>query len=317
MRVLQECETDASFGKPPSQRTLAELLESGIVIVDKPCGPSSHEVTAFVGKILGTKKSGHAGTLDPNVSGVLPVALGRATRVLQYIGVERKKYVCIIRFAKDIPFEKASTVLQSFVGTIVQTPPKMSAVKKVARQRSIYALGALEMKGRDLLFEVECESGTYIRTLCVDAGKKVGGARMLELRRISVGGIAEGSAHTLQEISDAAYFAKETEDETEVRAMVQPIENLLAIPKISIKDSAVEAICAGAPLNAPGVCAIDGKFEQGASVAIMTLKGELGAIAKAAAASARIAGMQGGKVASVERVFMQRGTYPIGWKQRG
>lgn len=313
MPMMQGCATDSSYGKPPGERTLSELLESGIVIADKPCGPSSHEVASFVCRMLGARKSGHAGTLDPNVSGVLPVALGRATRVLPFIGVERKKYVCIIRFAEKISFEKASGILLSFVGTITQTPPKMSAVRKVARKRDIYALKTLEMNGRDLLFLVECESGTYIRTLCADAGRKCGGARMLELRRISVGGIGEEKAHTLQEISDAAYFAKEKWDEAELRKMLLPVENFIAIPKISIRDSAVEAVCAGAPLNVPGVCAIEGEFLQGAHVAIMSLKGELVAVAKAAVASSEIVGMKSGKVASVERVFMQRGTYPKGW----
>ena len=191
----------------PAQ-TLDELLNCSFVIVDKPQGPSSHEVAAWVRKILGVEKSGHSGTLDPNVSGVLPVGIGKATRLLPYLTTKDKRYVCLMKTGRELPAQEVSALFKRFTGTITQTPPKMSAVRKVARKRKVYYIKPLEIQSTKVLFEVHCEAGTYIRVLVSDFAEFTSGAEMLELRRTSVGSIPESKCRRLQQISDAMWFAR-------------------------------------------------------------------------------------------------------------
>jgi len=239
-------------------QTLDELLNCSFVVVDKPRGPSSHEVAAYARKILAVEKSGHSGTLDPNVSGVLPVGLGKATRLLPYVTTKDKKYVCLMKTKRELPESEIISLFKRFTGTITQTPPKMSAVAKKPRKRKVYYINALEIKPKKVLFEVHCEAGTYVRVIVSEFGRFCGGAEMLELRRISVGHITEAAAHSLQEISDAMWLARERRDESAIRNILVPASEALSLRKMVLQDSAVEAVCAGSPLYAPGVSSCDG-----------------------------------------------------------
>ncbi len=280
------------------------------MIVDKPRGPSSHEVAALVRRLLGVPKSGHSGTLDPQVSGVLPVGLGKATKLLPFVTTKDKRYVCLMGTGKEMNENEILALFKRFTGTITQTPPKMSAVAKRPRKRKVYYINLIQMRATKVLFEVHCEAGTYIRVLVSEFGRFCGGAKMLELRRISVGGIPEAKAHTLQEISDAIWLAREKRDESAIRKLLILASEALSLPRIVLQDSAVEAVCAGSPLYAPGVSSYDGGILEEAFVALMTRKEELIGVGRAKASSEN---MKTGTAAVPETIVMKRGTYPKEW----
>ena len=315
MSMITKCyeKTDPRYGKAPEERTLAELLERGIVIVDKPPGPASHEVTSWVKKALGSRKAGHSGTLDPNVSGVLPVGLGKSTRILPFITQKGKEYVGIISFRRHVPEDEVRKLFVKFTGEIEQMPPLQSAVRRRLRKRKVYYINPLQFKGKRALFTVGCEAGTYIRTLCEDIGKNCGGALMLELRRTKVGGIGEERCVTMQGIADAAWLWKNKGEERASRAILKPIESAVELERIVLRDSAVDAVCAGATLNLPGIAAASEKIRPGDNVALFTQKGELVAVAKALMGSAEIASQKKGAVARPIATIMERGTYPKCW----
>ena len=144
-------------------------------------------------------------------------------------------------------------MLAGFVGTITQTPPKISAVRKVPRRRTVHYLRVLETGGHFALFESKVDAGTYMRTICTEAGKKIGGARMEELRRVAVGSIPESQCHTMQDLIDAVWLWKNKEDESVLRKMLIPVDSLISFQKVIVKNDAARAICHGAQLALPGI----------------------------------------------------------------
>jgi H/ACA ribonucleoprotein complex subunit 4 len=308
--------TNAHYGKAPAQRTVRELLNNGFINLDKPAGPTSHQVVAWVKEIVEIEKAGHGGTLDPAVTGVLPVALGDAARALQVLLVAGKEYVALMKLHKQVEEKNIRDVCNSFVGKISQMPPLRSAVKRVRRTREVYYLEILEIHGTEVLFRVGCEAGTYIRTLCVDIGKKLGcGAQLMELRRTRVGNITEDSAVSLQDLKDAYIFWKEDGDKTELHRTILSMERLLeVVPKIVVRDSAVDALCHGANLAIPGVVEID-DMTVGEIAAVLSLKGEGVALVKIEMPSVQVIEKDTGICATLERVLMNKGTYPSIWKK--
>ena len=309
--------TNAHYGKAPGERTVRELLNNGFINLDKPAGPTSHQVVAWIKEILEIEKAGHGGTLDPAVTGVLPVALGDAARALQVLLVAGKEYVALMKIHKNVEEKKIREVCKNFIGEISQMPPLRSAVKRVQRTREVYYLNILEVHNTEVLFRVGCEAGTYIRTLCVDIGKKLGcGAQLADLRRIRVGTITEDTAITLQDLKDAFIFWKEDGDDTELRKTILTMEQLLEIvPKIVVRDSAVDALCHGANLAMPGVVEIDDEIKKGDIAAVLSLKGEGIALVKMELSSQEVIEKDTGICASLERVLMNKGTYPSIWKK--
>ncbi len=309
--------TNAHYGKAPAKRTVRELLNNGFINLDKPAGPTSHQVVAWVKEILEIEKAGHGGTLDPAVTGVLPTALGDAARALQVILVAGKEYVALMKLHKEVEEKKIREVCKGFVGEISQMPPLRSAVKRVRRTREIYYLEILEIQRTEVLFRVGCEAGTYIRTLCVDIGKKLGcGAQLVELRRTRVGNITEDSAVTLQDLKDAYIFWKEDGDDEELRKTILSMERLLeVVPKIVVRDSAIDALCHGANLAIPGVVELD-DMKPGEIAAVVSLKGEGVALVKMEIPSVQVIEKDTGICASLERVLMNKGTYPSIWKKK-
>jgi H/ACA ribonucleoprotein complex subunit 4 len=308
--------TNAHYGKAPALRTVRELLNNGFINLDKPAGPTSHQVVAWVKEMLEIEKAGHGGTLDPAVTGVLPVALGDAARALQVLLVAGKEYVALMKLHKEVEEKNIREVCNSFVGKISQMPPLRSAVKRVRRTREVYYLEILEIHGTEVLFRVGCEAGTYIRTLCVDIGKKLGiGAQLMELRRTRVGNITQDSAVSLQDLKDAYVFWKEDGDGTELRRTILSMERLLeVVPKIVVRDSAVDALCHGANLAIPGVVEID-DMNTGEIAAVLSLKGEGVALVKMEIPSVQVIEKDTGICATLERVLMNKGTYPSIWKK--
>ncbi len=315
--IKVSAKTNEHYGKPPPERTIRELLHNGFINLDKPSGPTSHQVVAWIKEILSVEKAGHGGTLDPAVTGVLPVALGDAARALQVLLVAGKEYVALMKLHKQVEEKKIREVCSSFVGEISQMPPLRSAVKRVRRTREVYYLEVLEVQGTEVLFRVGCEAGTYIRTLCVDIGKKLGcGAQLAELRRTRVGNITEASAVSLQDVKDAYIFWKEDGNEAELRKTILPMEQLLdVVPKIVIRDSAVDALCHGASLAIPGVVEIDEEIKVGEMAGVLSLKGEGVALVRMTVPSTQVIERDTGICAHPERVLMNKGTYPSIWKK--
>ena len=193
--VRKEAETEEKYGCIPEYRKTEEIINYGIVNINKPKGPTSHQVSDFVQKILHINKSGHSGTLDPAVTGVLPVALGRATRIVQTLLTAGKEYVGIMHLHKNIEETKLrETIQKDFIGKIRQMPPLKSSVKRQLRTRTVYYFEIMEIEDKDVLFKVGTQAGTYIRKLIHDIGQKIGtGAHMAELRRTKAGPFREST----------------------------------------------------------------------------------------------------------------------------
>ena len=310
--VKREAETSPKFGADPLDRPIETHLELGVVNTDKPKGPTSHQVSSYVQGILSIKKSGHSGTLDPGVTGVLPIAISKATKVVQALLTAGKEYVGIMHMHKDVEEARLRQVCSSFVGEIRQLPPIRSAVKRQERTRRIYYFEILEIDGRDVLFRTGTEAGTYIRKLVHDMGRKLGtGAHMVELRRTKAGPFGESTLVTLQNLSDAFWLWKNKKDESLLRKAVQPMENAVDhLPKIWVLDTTVDSLCHGAQLKIPGIAKLHADIEKGKTVAIMTLKNELVALANALMDSREIKKKSRGSATKTERVFMEIGVYP-------
>ncbi len=315
--VKRTAKTDPAFGMPPEKRSIDVHLKLGAINLDKPSGPTSHEVVSWVKRILDVDKAGHSGTLDPKVSGILPVLLGDATRVMDTLLLAGKEYICIMRIHKPQPRKRILEVCGEFVGPIFQKPPLKSSVVKQLRTREIYYLEVLEIEEQRVLMRVGCEAGTYMRKLCYDIGLALGtGANMEELRRSKAGPFREDQTLvTLHQVKDAYEVWKETGDESQLRQVVLPVEAALKhLPKLVIADNAVDAICHGAPLAAPGLLSLETDINKGDDVALFTLKGEAVAIARADMMSQETLRSENGIVARTERVIMEPGTYPKAWK---
>lgn len=295
------------FGKSPAERTPEELINYGIVNIDKPKGPTSHQTSDYVKKILHIDKAGHSGTLDPAVTGVQPIALGRATRITQFLLTAPKEYVCLMHIHQEVPEEKIREVIKKFLGKIQQRPPIKSAVKRVERTREIYEFEILEIKGKDVLFRVKCQAGTYIRVLCHKIGQELGtGAHMAELRRTQAGPFTEqDNLVTLNDLQDAYHFYKEDSNHKFLFHCIQPVENALKhISKCWIFDTTIKSVSHGRDVAIPGISKLE-NFRKGETVAVMTLKDELVAIGEATMSGVEINTQQKGIAIKVKKVFME------------
>lgn len=300
----------------PEDLPIETLLRRGLFVADKPQGPTSHQVSAWVRDLVGAGKAGHAGTLDPRVTGVLPIAFDDATRALDAMLVGDKEYVGVLDLHQDVDDDRLAAMFVRFTGPVYQMPPVRSAVKRELRVRTIHELELLERDGRHVLIRVRCESGTYVRTLANDVGDALGvGGHLADLRRTRTGAFREADAHPLVGLRDAIHFWKEDGDEEPLRTLVLPMERLFDhLPRIVVKDTAVDAICHGADLHVPGVVAMDGGIVKGALIALVTAKGEGVALAHALLAPHQVEAAKKGVAADTKRVLMEPGTYRKGWK---
>ena len=206
-QILIRSESIGEIGLAQNERSAEQLLDHGIVIIDKPSGPSSHEVSSFVQKIIKIDKAGHTGTLDPGVTGVLPVALGKGTKIVQALLNSGKEYIALMHLHDEVTPRQLKDAFKKFKGKIKQFPPQKSAVKRRWRYRSVYYVEVLEVDGRDVLFKIGCEAGTYIRKYIHDMGEHLGvGAHMQELRRTKAGPFSDRDMVTLQDLSDAFHY---------------------------------------------------------------------------------------------------------------
>lgn len=215
-----------------------EAAVSGLLVVDKPSGITSHDVVNRLRRVYGTKKVGHAGTLDPMATGVLIMGIGKATRLLNFLQGTAKEYRATARFGIttstedaegeilaetpcDLDLERIREAAAAFAGEISQLPPMVSAIKingealykaarrgeEVERDARTVRIYALEVESFDpetqsATFYVKCSSGTYIRTLGADLGHALGcGAHLTALRRLSVGSFKESESVPLAELA--------------------------------------------------------------------------------------------------------------------
>jgi tRNA pseudouridine55 synthase len=229
---------------------------SGVLIIDKPAGPTSHDVVARARRLLGIRQVGHFGTLDPFATGVLPLSVGKATRFAQFYLKSRKAYEGTMHFgfATDtydatgkptaeplsprLDSPTLEKVFRAFTGRLMQTPPSFSAKRvggrrayELARQHKpvslapveveIYALELVGIEGDRVRFAVECSGGTYVRSLAHDVGQKVGcGAHLEGLRRTAVAEFNESRAISLEKLAEAVGQGK-------IETCVVPLEALL------------------------------------------------------------------------------------------
>ena len=311
--------TPIPCGMSPLKRSIKEYVTYGVCNLDKPANPSSHEVVAWIKRMLRVEKTGHSGTLDPKVTGCLIVCIDRATRLVKAQQSAGKEYVGIVRLHSEIKNEGVlNKALETLTGALFQRPPLIAAVKRQLRIRTIYESKLIEYDPERHLgvFWVSCEAGTYIRTLCVHLGLLVGtGGHMQELRRVRSGILSENdNLCTMHDLLDAQYVYDQSKDESYLRRVIMPLEVLLTnFKRVVVKDSAVNAICYGAKLMIPGLLRFGDGIEVGDEVVMITTKGEAIAVGIAQMTTAVMATVDHGVVAKIKRVIMERDTYPRRW----
>ncbi|KAK9813175.1 hypothetical protein WJX72_010125 [[Myrmecia] bisecta] len=312
--------TPIPSGYTPLKRPLLDYIRYGVINLDKPSNPSSHEVVAWIRRMLRVDKTGHSGTLDPKVTGNLIVCVERATRLVKSQQGAGKEYVCIARLHSAVEGGEAKVArgLETLTGALFQRPPLISAVKRQLRIRTIYQSKLIEYDAERQLvvFWVSCEAGTYIRTLCVHLGLLLGvGAHMQELRRVRSGIMGEkDNMVTMHDVLDAQWTYDNHKDESYLRRVIMPLEVVLTnYKRLVVKDSAVNAICYGAKLMIPGLLRFENGVEVNDEVVLMTTKGEAIAIGVAQMTTSVMATCDHGCVAKIKRVIMERDTYPRRW----
>ena len=319
LTVIDQDITNNDYGTYYDKRSYEQLLQYGLILLDKPPGPTSHETVAWLKRILKIPKAGHSGTLDPQVSGVLPMGLGDGTKALEVLLYGPKEYHAIGRLHSLPSPEKLKKVLEEFTGELYQKPPQRSAVLRQTRTRTIYELELLEQKERLMVLRVLCEAGTYIRKLIYDIGEILGpGATMIELRRTRVHQFNENSRLvTLHELANAYSLWTEKKDDSKLKELILPIEHAFSeIKSVIIRDSAVDALCHGAQLAIPGILEASPDLKVDDLVAIYTQKGEIVALAKTLLSLEDIKEKTKGYAFETKRIIMSPNTYPKKWRTK-
>ena len=317
--VDDSAKTNQAFGCHPKDRSLEDLLDCGVILIDKPSGPSSHQLAAWARSMLGIKRIGHGGTLDPFATGLLTLLCGRSTKITGELLKKPKSYVAVIRFKHPIDDEEILGLVSKMQGEIYNVPPKESAVKIQVRSREITRSDLIQTEegGRVHLISIDCEAGTYIRTLIRDLGLLSGNeCELLELHRSSSGSLNDQMSCTMQQLADAVFLWREHDDPRGLSRLLAPVETVLDdMPRVMIKDGAVAALSHGAPLARPGIVSVPKGLPIGSVVLLSSLKGEAVAIAELSVESDKISEMNTGQVATPKTVIMQPGNYPQTWSK--
>lgn len=316
LHILEESpNTDDAFGGLPDDRSLEERLASGFILIDKPAGPTSHQLAAWARDLLGLERLGHGGTLDPFATGVLPLMAGRCMKITNKILKHRKCYIAVFRFKESPSEEELRSTMASMTGRIYNVPPEVSAVKVQVRTRTIHAFELLDIDGKDAIARITCEAGTYIRTMARDMGLMLNTPVSLkELRRESSGMFDLQQCVTMDQLADAVWLWKECGQEDALKRIVHPIEKLLAdVPRCQIKDSAVAALAFGAPLLRPGLVNLPAGLSKGTELLVTSLKQEAVGFVKLKADAETIVAMESGEVARPSMVLMDTEVYPRRW----
>jgi H/ACA ribonucleoprotein complex subunit 4 len=233
------------------EKPIKELINFSIINMDKPSGPTSFQTDLFVKQALGLSKTSHFGTLDPMVTGVLPIALSRACKLAEYFMHKDKVYVGIMKIHKEISIEELQKrINEEFTGKIMQLPPRKSRVKRQEREREIKKFEIIEKNGNDIIFIAEVQAGTYIRKLVSDLGDKIGGAHMTELRRTKASIFSEEDENFV----DLYKFKEAVEEynagnEEKLREILIPAEIISTIlPVVQAKEASLKILLTGKPL---------------------------------------------------------------------
>ena len=318
MIILEkDAKTSPDHGTIPSERTIEQLLESCFILLDKSPGPSSHQVSAWARDMMGLEKLGHGGTLDPFASGLLPLLSGKAMRLTGKILTHDKSYLALFKFGKELGRNEIEDKMAMLTGKVYNVPPEISAVRVQVRTRKISKFDILDFDGTSLLTQIECEAGTYVRTMARDLGLLLDTpVELKELRRPTSGEFSLSQSITMQQLADAYWLWQEKGEEDAMLRILHPIEDMLSdLPRVVVKDGAAAALSHGAPLLRPGVVSIEEDLKVGSEVLLVTMKGEAVAIAKMSQNSKVIPDMNQGEVAKPNCVLMKEDTYPRSWKK--
>ena len=247
------------------------------------------------------------------------MALARMTRVVGSVIHSSKEYVCVMQLHSPVPEERLREVLREFEGRIYQKPPVRSSVKRALRVKTVNRIELLEYTGKYALLHIDCEAGTYMRKLCWDVGLVLGvGAHMRELRRVRTGPFHEDRG--LVRMLDVAFallrLREEGKDDLLRRAVLPGEYSVCHLPKVVLRDSAVESVVHGAVLNIPGVSMVQDTVEKGRTVAMLTLKGELVGLGEALASAGEIIEKERGPAVKPKRIIMEPGLYPRMWRRK-
>jgi H/ACA ribonucleoprotein complex subunit 4 len=257
-----------------TEEDISRLVSRSVINLDKPFGITSRQAVVEIKRIFNCKKAGHIGTLDPRVTGVLVVALDKATKAIPVLIGLDKEYEGIMYLHKDVDKKIIEKIVSDhFLGEITQVPPVKSHVARKPRKRIVYSFDIIEKDGKNVRFKTKVQAGTYIRKLCSDIGEKLGtGAHMKELRRIKVGHFTIEESHSLDEIKNAY----EKSNETLLKKILIPIEKAIPhVKKVYVKDSSIKLIRNGAPVMSSDIVKIQPDIKPKETVGIFSLKNEL------------------------------------------
>ncbi|MDC0341296.1 RNA-guided pseudouridylation complex pseudouridine synthase subunit Cbf5 [Candidatus Poseidoniaceae archaeon] len=312
-----EAKTDDDIGKIPDMRTVEERLESGFILLDKAAGPSSHQVASWARDMFGLERLGHGGTLDPFATGVLPLMAGKSMKLTKKILTHDKTYICVFRFASEPDSKMLDEVMSNMTGRVFNVPPEISAVKIQVRSRRIFKFEKLDFKNNQMVARVQCEAGTYIRTMARDMGLLLNmKVELKELRRETSGIFTLDDCVTLQQLADAYWLWKELSQPEALLRIIHPIEKLLLdYPSVTVKDSAAAALSHGAPLLRPGIVSIDPSISEGRDIVVNTMKGETVGIVNMSVTSDSVKDMENGEIARPSMVLLEQDLYPRRWKK--
>ena len=307
----------SNHGIDPENLTIEQRLSSGFILLDKPPGPTSHQIASWVRDLLGLERLGHGGTLDPFATGVLPLMAGKSMKLTKGILKTDKTYIAVLKFAQETNAEALNDVIDKLTGRIYNVPPEISAVKVQVRTRKIYSFELIESTSKQAIVKIACEAGTYIRTIARDMGLLLGyNVELKELRRENSGRFNLMDCVTLQEIADAVWLWKECENSTALEKIIHPTEKLLLDkPYIIVKDSAASALCHGAPLLRPGLIEVSDKLSSGLEVAAFTSKNEVVGIVKMSKCFTEISNETSGEIGKPVMILMEQERYPPQWNK--
>ena len=315
--TLSEVSRSSSHGINPEEMTVEQRLNSGFILLDKPPGPTSHQIASWVRDLLGLDRLGHGGTLDPFATGVLPLMAGKSMKLTKGILKTDKSYIAVLKFSQSTDRNELMEVIEKLSGRIYNVPPEISAVKVQVRTRKIHQFELIELSESVAIVKIVCEAGTYIRTIARDMGLMLGyKVELKELRRENSGRFSLEDCVTLQQIADAVWLWKECDKPDAIKKIIHPTEKLLLNkPYIVVKDSAASALCHGAPLLRPGIIEVSDKLSAGLEVAAFTTKNEVVGIVKMSKDFAEISSTTNGEVGKPVMILMEQDRYPPQWNK--
>ena len=307
----------STHGINPEAMTIEQRLNSGFILLDKPPGPTSHQIASWVRDLLGLERLGHGGTLDPFATGVLPLMAGKSMKLTKGILKTDNSYIAVLKFSKIPSSEELENVMTKLTGRIYNVPPEISAVKVQVRTRNIFKFELIEHVEKEAIVRISCEAGTYIRTMARDMGLMLGyQVELKELRRENSGRFSLVDCVTLQQIADAVWLWKECNNPEALNKIIHPTEKLLLDkPYIIVKDSAASALCHGAPLLRPGLVEVGEELSSGLEVAAFTTKNEVVGIVKMSKSFSEISSIDSGEIGKPVMILMEQDRYPPQWNK--